>query len=128
MGKVVLEGLNVSDGSMKKPFGVSPFRNGSMKPISRSAWLMTAVCEVAGRTARREAGSGLPMSPMTPPPSSRNIATECSSVATSASPVMISTGVFSAFTSASQAIGSFSSCDQLLDQRREAVGIGGELL
>src|SRR3546814_6793093 len=36
------------------PFGVSPFRNGSMKACSRSAWPMTAVCEVAGMTARSE--------------------------------------------------------------------------
>jgi len=43
-----------------------------------------------------EAASGWPMSPVAPPPSSRNRATECSSVATSASPAMISTGVFSA--------------------------------
>ena len=56
------------------PFGVSPLRKGSMKAYSRSGWVITAVCEVAGSTARREAGNGLPISPMTPPPSSRKSA------------------------------------------------------
>jgi hypothetical protein len=45
------------------PFGVSPFKKGSMKANSSSVWVMTAVCDVAGKTARREAGSGLPVSP-----------------------------------------------------------------
>ena len=43
----------------KNPFGVSPFRNGSMKAMSRSTCVITAVCEVAGSTARREAGQRL---------------------------------------------------------------------
>ena len=56
------------------------------------------------------------MSPIPPPPSSRNSATECSSVATSASPAMTSTGVFNAFTSASQAIG-YREVAEFLDGR-----------
>src|SRR5215212_2644685 len=56
-------------------FGVWPFRNGSIKECSNSVCVMTAVCDVAGITARREAGNGLPISPMAPPPRSLNIAT-----------------------------------------------------
>ena len=40
---------------------------------------------------------------------------------------MMSIGVFSALTSASHAIGSFSSCDELPRQLGKAVGIGCEL-
>src|SRR5690606_30035920 len=46
------------------PLGVSPARKGSMKPSSRSTWPITAVWEVAGSTARREAGRGTPISPI----------------------------------------------------------------
>ena len=47
--------------------------------------------------ASRDSGSGSPMSPITPPPSSRNLATLCSRVEASASPAMINTGTSSAF-------------------------------
>lgn len=45
-----------------------------MKPWRWSTWVMTAVCDVAGGIASRDAGSGSPMSPMPPPPKSRNSA------------------------------------------------------
>lgn len=41
-----------------------------MNARSTSGCVITAVCDVAGMIASREAGSGLPMSPITSPPSS----------------------------------------------------------
>jgi hypothetical protein len=114
-------------GREKPSFGVSLFRKGSMNERSRSGWVITAVCDVAGKTAKREAGSGLPISPMTPPPSNRNIETECSSVATSASPLMISTGVLSALTSPSHAMGSCSSAISFLTRAGNPLGSAASL-
>jgi hypothetical protein len=48
------------------PFGVSPFQERLDEGEQQVGLLMTAVCDVAGMTARREAGSGSPISAITP--------------------------------------------------------------
>src|SRR5688572_9617416 len=74
-------------------------------------------CETRGR--QRLAHVAMP-----PPPSSRNIATECSSVVTSASPAMISTGVFIALTSFSHCMGSCSIAISFLTSAGKPSGLG----
>src|SRR6266705_2273130 len=110
------------------PFGVMPFRNGSMNACSKSGCVMIAVCDVAGRIARREADNGFPVSPIAPPPSRWNIATACSRVIPSASPAMISTGDLIPFTSAAHAIGSFWSAMTFLTSSGKPLGLGASFL
>lgn len=76
--------------------------------VEREASLLSFNHEMQREPSIRRTADDPPISPITPPPSSRNMATEWSRVATSASPVMISTGTFNALTSASHAIGSCS--------------------
>src|SRR6266704_1869368 len=87
------------------PFGVMPFRNGSMNACSKSACVMTAVCDVAGRIARREAGNGFP-----------------------ASPAMISTGDLMPSTSAAHAMGSCWSAMTFLTSSGKPLGLGASFL
>src|SRR5690606_38053614 len=68
--------------------------------------------------------SGSSISPITPPPSKRNSATLCSSVETSASPAITSTGIVSFFTSSPHAIGCFSSAISFSTSAGKPSGFG----